>query len=457
FLTFSIFRNTLRTIGNEGDSDKVGQLFDSIQSQKTKGRTKTNIWSQESIQNNSTFGSRDKDCPSSRSDKLHSRFSEQIEQLRRLQYKPTACANPISLVEPRANSGFIRKPIQCDSTSLCINRPEGLECAMDRSIYSYIGERNPLDQPTYPNDILDFNDIQTVLNYSDCGGTLMARTTLVHNSAIRKLKMDYPWTIEQNPDSGSKYDSETSPSPTRQVSSLPHGYIKYRALELLTKFLDAVGLSRQAQALLIGGQKFQSIKRYYYATATLDDWMKSKQYSIQDVLRKKPGFIISDVMARFTGQHSTPKSSFNRHSCIKAMLQLIFDREPMHDTPSALTYRAISNCYVQQGNMLMFGTQIQYLTFGLHNQQIRFCFLRITEISEIDLNLSNINFDNRTALVTLSPKTTNALKQYEVKRTGILNLCPNVTTVTWLERLIAHFHHEIPTLASLFWTEQWKP
>ncbi|KAA6378179.1 MAG: hypothetical protein EZS28_026293 [Streblomastix strix] len=84
------------------------------------------------------------------------------------------------------------------------------------------------------------------------------------------------------------------------------------------------------------------------------------------------------------------------------------------------------------------------------------CFLRITEISEIDLNLSKFNFGNHAALVTLSPKTTNALEQYEVRRTGILNLCPNVTLFTWLERLKECFHQEITTLASRFWTKQWK-
>ncbi|KAA6335328.1 MAG: hypothetical protein EZS28_052978, partial [Streblomastix strix] len=255
--------------------------------------------------------------------------------------------------------------------------------------------------------------------------------------------MDYPWTIEPNPDSGSEYDSETSTPPTRQDSSLPHGYIADRGHELLTRFLDAVGLSRQAQALLIGGQKFQSIRRYYYAMATLDDWMKSKQYSIQDVLRMKPGFIIPEIMAWFTGQHKTPKSSLNKQSCIKTMLQLIFDREPMHDTPSALTYRAISNCnvvtrkyaHVWDIDILFNHWATQPADQMLTNQDLQIklaslllsvCFLRITEISEIDLNLSNFNFQNRTALVTLSPKTTNALEQYEVRRTGILNLCPNV-------------------------------
>ncbi|KAA6373849.1 MAG: hypothetical protein EZS28_030622 [Streblomastix strix] len=51
-------------------------------------------------------------------------------------------------------------------------------------------------------------------------------------------------------------------------------------------------------------------------------------------------------MAWFAGQHRNPKSSFNKQWCINAMTSLIFDRELMHDIPSALTYRAISNCNV---------------------------------------------------------------------------------------------------------------
>lgn len=146
----------------------------------------------------------------------------------------------------------------------------------------------------------------------------------------------------------------------------------------------------------------------------------------------------------------------------------------MHDTPSALTYRAISNCnvvtrkyaHVWDIDILFNHWATQPTDQMLTNQDLQIklaslllsvCFLRITEISEIDLNLSNFNFQNRTALVTLSPKTTNALEQYEVRRTGILNLCPNVTLFTWLERLREHFHKEITTLSSLFWTEQWKP
>ncbi|KAA6358275.1 MAG: hypothetical protein EZS28_046197, partial [Streblomastix strix] len=114
FLRSSLFRTTFRTIGNEGDSDKVGQFFSSIQSQKTEGSTTTSFWTQGTLQSDLTFGPTDTNSTCSRSDQLHSRFSEQIGQLGRLQYKPTTCANPILLVEPRANSGFIRKPIQCD-------------------------------------------------------------------------------------------------------------------------------------------------------------------------------------------------------------------------------------------------------------------------------------------------------------------------------------------------------
>ncbi|KAA6371358.1 MAG: hypothetical protein EZS28_033118 [Streblomastix strix] len=86
------------------------------------------------------------------------------------------------------------------------------------------------------------------------------------------------------------------PPPTRQVSSLPHSYIADRGYELLIKFLNAVGLSRQAYALLIGRQKFQSKRRYYYSMATLDDWMKSKFYSIQDIIRIKLRFLTLEVI-----------------------------------------------------------------------------------------------------------------------------------------------------------------
>ncbi|KAA6375440.1 MAG: hypothetical protein EZS28_029035 [Streblomastix strix] len=81
------------------------------------------------------------------------------------------------------------------------------------------------------------------MNYSDCGDTLEAWPTLVHKIDTKKLKMDYPLIIEQNPKPGSMYDSETSPSPKRQDSSLPHGYIADRGHELLTRFLDAVVIS----------------------------------------------------------------------------------------------------------------------------------------------------------------------------------------------------------------------
>ncbi|KAA6397101.1 MAG: hypothetical protein EZS28_007369 [Streblomastix strix] len=161
-------------------------------------------------------------------------------QLGRLQYKFTTSVNIIPSVENRANSGIIRKPIQCDPNSLCINRPGGHEYTMNRSIQTYSGEKNPVDPSTYPNDSLDFNDIQIVMNYRDYGGTLIAWPTLVHNAATRKFKIEYPWTIEPNLDSESEYNSETSPSPTRQVCSLPQGYITDKGRELLTKFLDAV-------------------------------------------------------------------------------------------------------------------------------------------------------------------------------------------------------------------------
>ncbi|KAA6320373.1 MAG: hypothetical protein EZS28_054693, partial [Streblomastix strix] len=162
FFRSSVFRNALRTIGNEGNSDKIGQLFDSIQSQKTVQTVRV-----PGVIN----------CTADSLSKLDSQgdysINPQLAQILFLWW------NLETTLE------HIHKPIQRDSTLLCIYRPEGLKWAMDWSIQPYMGERNPLDPSTYPNDILDFNDTQTVMNYSDCGGTLVARPTLVHNTATR--------------------------------------------------------------------------------------------------------------------------------------------------------------------------------------------------------------------------------------------------------------------------------
>ncbi|KAA6384961.1 MAG: hypothetical protein EZS28_019512 [Streblomastix strix] len=173
----------------------------------------------------------------------------------------------------------------------------------------------------------------------------------------------------------------------------------------------------------------------------------------------KPGFVIPEVTAWFAGQHKTPKPSLKKQLRIQAKSQLIFDREPMHDSPSAHTYSAISKCnvqtnkyaHVQDIDILFNHWDTQPADQMLTNQDSQI------KISEVDLNLSNFNFQNRTALLKFSRKTTNALEQYEVRRSGILNLCPNVTLFTWLKRLREHFHQEITYHSSQFWTEQWKP
>ncbi|KAA6342004.1 MAG: hypothetical protein EZS28_052422 [Streblomastix strix] len=145
----------------------------------------------------------------------------------------------------------------------------------------------------------------------------------------------------------------------------------------------------------------------------------------------------------------------------------------MHDTPSALTYRAISNCNVQSRKYvhmkyidILFDhctTQPADKIFSNQDLQIKQAslllsvfFLRLTVISEVDLNLQNFNFENNTALVTLSPKTTNALEQYEVRRTGKLYLYTKLTNFIWLSRFREHYNKEISTLPSFFRSEQWK-
>ncbi|KAA6370624.1 MAG: hypothetical protein EZS28_033849 [Streblomastix strix] len=190
--------------------------------------------------------------------------------------------------------------------------------------------------------------------------------------------MDFIWTCEPNLDSGSKYDNQTPPLPPSKLA-----------------------------AVLVGSKLTEDTIYQLGAQMILNYQDRHKHYQQEDQsFNQQEGFIISEVMVWFTGQHKTPKFSLNKQSYIKTMLQLIFDREQLYDTSSALTYGAISNCNVQTRRYahvrdidILFNHWIaQHSDEMLSNKgiEIKFesfflslCILRLTEISEIEFNLSN--------------------------------------------------------------------
>ncbi|KAA6366986.1 MAG: hypothetical protein EZS28_037486 [Streblomastix strix] len=179
----------------------------------------------------------------------------------------------------------------------------------------------------------------------------------------------------------------------------------------------------------------------------------------------KSGYLIFEDIEWISGQYRKSKSSLIKQSYIETMLQLKVDRDSIYETASVLTNKAISNCKVVTRKYahvwdidILFNHWAAYpadqmlanqdLQIKLASLLLSVFFLRIIEILEIDLNLSNFYFGNHTALITLSPKTINALEQYEVKKTGILNLFSNLILFTLLERLREHFHQEMTTFPS---------
>ncbi|KAA6396860.1 MAG: hypothetical protein EZS28_007615 [Streblomastix strix] len=240
FLRATVSRDAFRTIVNEDYPDKIEQIFESFQSSKTEGNTSTSIRTQKSIY------------------KIVQHLDLQVQ-----------------IVHVPGGINYI------------LHSLSRLDSSGDY-------KNSATDPSTYSNDIFDFHGNQTVMNFSDCGGTLVARPTLVHNIVTRKLKIYYHWTFEQNPDSGSQYNSQTSPPPTRQYNSLAHGYIADRVHELLTKFLNIVGLSRQKQVLLKGGQKLKvnAQLQYFYSQ------QKGERYWCQAILKSLFLFIYYDRLFR---------------------------------------------------------------------------------------------------------------------------------------------------------------
>lgn len=116
----------------------------------------------------------------------------------------------------------------------------------------------------------------------------------------------------------------------------------------------------------------------------------------------------------------------------------------MHNNSSALTYGIESNCneqirryahvwdidipfdrwVTQPADRMLINQDLQ---IKLSSLLLYISFLKITEIIEVNFKLSNLYFGINTTILTLSPNTTNAFEQHEMRRTGTLNFCLNVT------------------------------
>ncbi|KAA6393404.1 MAG: hypothetical protein EZS28_011074 [Streblomastix strix] len=205
-----------------------------------------------------------------------------------------------------------------------------------------------------------------------------------------------------------------------------------------------------------------------------EDWMKEKNYTVQDIMNQKIPLIHIESMTWLTRTRKTKPSSANHHaSILNTMLSLIFSTVQVSTTVQRLTTNAISN---HQINNPRYGStwdinqlfehwrekpesklfSYEELQTKLASLLMSLCFVRIEEMSNIDFSVSIIVDQEQRAAVCISSKQSVQRERYDVRKTEEPKVCPTETFFVWLTRLREHFQQSPTNFIHLFWTENWK-
>ncbi|KAA6364196.1 MAG: hypothetical protein EZS28_040277, partial [Streblomastix strix] len=160
----------------------------------------------------------------------------------------------------------------------------------------------------------------------------------------RQQQIPYSWTELSDSEPGEGDDQEDGHVTTRKNRSIPHGPRVDQERKLLTEFLDNIYMTRETQQMIIEGQKFNTQKKYMQTMGVFDDWMKGKNYTIQDTMNQKIPYKNIEFMTWLTRTRKTKPSSAKHHaSILNTMLSLIFGTVQVSTTVWRLTAYAISN------------------------------------------------------------------------------------------------------------------
>ncbi|KAA6313821.1 MAG: hypothetical protein EZS28_055690, partial [Streblomastix strix] len=126
--------------------------------------------------------------------------------------------------------------------------------------------------------------------------TLVARSNMVHVLTNRQQQIPYSWRELSDSEPGEGDDQDEGHVTTRKNRGIPHGPRVDRGRRILTEFLDNINMTRETQKMIIEGQKYNIQKKYMQTIEVFEDWMKEKNYTVQDIMNQKIPFIHSELM-----------------------------------------------------------------------------------------------------------------------------------------------------------------
>ncbi|KAA6388842.1 MAG: hypothetical protein EZS28_015631 [Streblomastix strix] len=118
------------------------------------------------------------------------------------------------------------------------------------------------------------------------------------------------------------------------------------------------------------------------------------------------------------------------------------------------SYKLVHKMQFKPDNKDLSDVKIQ---MKLASQLLSICFIRIIEAAEINLDISNIDYRNQTAIKCQSPKAKNSIEQHKIRRSGDPKVSPKSTLFTWLNHLYWHYGMDLEQIANLFWQTDGQP
>ncbi|KAA6379192.1 MAG: hypothetical protein EZS28_025280, partial [Streblomastix strix] len=345
---------------------------------------------------------------------------------------------------------------------------------MVERIFQTMERGDLLDPPTNSEDWKSpdrMGEIQTKVNHDS---TLVARSNMVHVLTNRQQQIPYSWRELSDPEPGEGDDEEEGHVTTRKNRGIPHGPRVDQGRRILTEFLDNINMTRETQKMIIEGQKFNTQKKYMQTMGVFEDWMKEKNYAVQDIMNQKIPFIHTEFMTWLTRTRKTKPSSAKHHaSILNTMLSLIFGTVQVSITVQRLTTHAISNHQIKNtryGSTWDINQLFEYWrerpeSKHLSNEELQtklasllmsLCFVRMEEMANIDLSVSIIDDQEQRAAVCIPPKQSVQRERYDVRKTDEPKVSPTETFFVWLTGLREHFQQSPTNFIHLFCTENWK-
>ncbi|KAA6398402.1 MAG: hypothetical protein EZS28_006067 [Streblomastix strix] len=299
---------SLQRAANQSDPHQVRMLYRSIRFNEIKSRG-------------------DSDSTYSGNLKQDNRRTKQVELPGRLFSKESDIHSPVLSVGYNTNTGFVRNRGKQTRGQIVGTRRGRGRGRMVQRIFETIEGRDFLDPPTnseYWRSTDRLGKVQTKVNHDN---TLVARSNMVHVLTNRQQQIPYSWKELSDSEPGEGDDQKQVHTTNRKNRGIPHGPRVDQGRRIFTEFLDNINMTRETQKMIIEGQKFNTQKKYMQTMGVFDDWMKERNYTIENIMNQMILFIHTEFKIWLAGTKRTKPSSVKHHASILNTMPSLIRRE----------------------------------------------------------------------------------------------------------------------------------